>query len=71
MVWSLLCALTRNTFGLMLLSVHGDTAKDAELLILILRHPLAVLRRHANRPMLQPADWVTLAALSRPLPRAR
>ncbi|SQD93812.1 hypothetical protein FMEAI12_1920008 [Parafrankia sp. Ea1.12] len=48
MVWSLLYALTRNTLGLMLLRVRGDTAKDVELLVL--RHQVAVLRRQVNRP---------------------
>ncbi|SQD99884.1 conserved hypothetical protein [Parafrankia sp. Ea1.12] len=69
MVWSLLYALTRNTLGLMLLRVRGDTAKDVELLVL--RHQVAVLRRQVNRPTLEPADRVILAALSRLLPRAR
>jgi putative transposase len=68
MVWSLLYGLTRNTLGVMLLRVRGDTAKDIE--ILVLRHQLAVLRRQVNRPALQPADRVLLAALSRMLPRA-
>ncbi|EIV95424.1 hypothetical protein FraQA3DRAFT_5247 [Frankia sp. QA3] len=69
MVWSLLYALTRNTLGLMLLRVRGDTAKEVELLVL--RHQVAVLRRQVNRPTLEPADRVILAALSRLLPRAR
>ncbi|CAI7980971.1 hypothetical protein FRAHR75_940007 [Frankia sp. Hr75.2] len=69
MVWSLLYALTRNTLGLMLLRVRGDTAKDVELLVL--RHQVAVLRRQVNRPVLEPKDRVILAALSRLLPRAR
>ncbi|WP_041255970.1 integrase core domain-containing protein [Frankia sp. EAN1pec] len=69
MVWSLLYALTRNALGLMLLRVRGDTAKEAELLVL--RHQVAVLRRQVNRPTLEPADRVILAALSRLLPRAR
>ncbi|CAI7973588.1 hypothetical protein FRAHR75_1090019 [Frankia sp. Hr75.2] len=68
MVWSLLYALTRNALGLMLLRMRGDTAKDVELLVL--RHQVAVLRRQVNRPMLEPADRMILAALSRLLPRA-
>ncbi|ABW12553.1 hypothetical protein Franean1_3144 [Parafrankia sp. EAN1pec] len=68
MVWSLLYALTRNALGLMLLRVRGDTAKDVELLVL--RHQVAVLRRQVDRPALEPADRVILAALSRLLPRA-
>ncbi|MFG2091275.1 hypothetical protein [Spirillospora sp. NPDC048824] len=69
MAWSLLYDLTRNSLGVMLLRLRGDTPKDIE--ILVLRHQLAVLRRQVNRPALQPADRVLLAALSRLLPRSR
>lgn len=69
MVWSLLYDLTRTSLGAMLLRFRGDAAKDIE--ILVLRHQLAVLRRQVNRPALQPADRVLLAALSRILPRNR
>jgi putative transposase len=68
MVWSLLYDLTRNSLGVMLLRLRGDTAKDIE--ILVLRQQIAVLRRQVNRPVLQPADRVLLAALSRLLPRS-
>jgi putative transposase len=68
MVWSLLYGLTRNARGVMLLRIRGDAAKDIE--ILVLRHQLALLRRQVNRPALEPADRVLLAALSRLLPRA-
>lgn len=69
MVWSLLYGLTRNTLGVMLLRIRGDAAKNIE--IMVLRHQLMVLRRQVNRPALEPADRVLLAALSRLLPRAR
>jgi hypothetical protein len=69
MVWSLLYSLTRNTLGELLLRVRGDAAKEVE--ILVLRHQLAVLRRQVGRPVLEPADRVLLAALSRFLPRRR
>ena len=48
---------------------RGDAAKDLE--ILVLRHQLAVLRRQAPRPKLEPADQALLAAVSRVLPRSR
>jgi hypothetical protein len=37
--------------------------------ILVLRHELSILRRHARRPQLREADRLFLAALSRALPR--
>jgi hypothetical protein len=54
MVWSLLYGLARNVLGMMALRVRGDSAKEVE--ILALRHQLAVLRRQADRPRLEPAD---------------
>jgi putative transposase len=44
----------------MLLRIRGDAAKDIE--IMVLRHKLAVLRRQLQRPALEPADRVMLAA---------
>jgi putative transposase len=58
-----------RSIQLLALLARGDTAKDLE--ILVLRHQLAVLRRQAARPKLQPADRALLAALSQALPRGR
>jgi hypothetical protein len=48
---------------------RDGAAKDVE--IPVLRHQVTVLRRQVHRPALEPEDRVVLAALSRPLPRAR
>ena len=58
-----------RSIQLLALLVRGDVAKDLE--ILVLRHQLAVLRRQAPRPKLEPADRALLAATSRAPPRAR
>jgi putative transposase len=58
-----------RSIQLLALLARGDTAKDLE--ILVLCHQLAVLRRQAARPKLQPADRALLAALSQALPRGR
>ena len=42
-----------------------------ELEIVVLRHELAILRRHARRPPITARDRLFLAAASRPLPRER
>ena len=48
------------------LLARSDAAKDVE--ILVLRHEVAVLRRHNPRPTVNWVDRVVLSALSRLLP---
>ncbi|CAG6392174.1 hypothetical protein SCOCK_150146 [Actinacidiphila cocklensis] len=69
MRWSWTYLLARRSLESAGLRLLGSGAKDVELLVL--RHQLAVLPRHAGRPKLEPADRVLLAALSRLLPRER
>jgi hypothetical protein len=60
--------LARNVFALVWLLARPRRANDLE--ILLLRHELAVLRRHASRPSRSSADRALLAALSRVVPRS-
>ena len=61
--------LVRRILGLAVLISRRDLAKDAELLVL--RHENAVLRRHTDRVLYDPADRVWLGALARLIPRGR
>jgi putative transposase len=59
----------RWLFGLAVLVIRSDRAKDAELLVL--RHENAVLRRNVGRVRYDPADRAWFAALTRFIPRRR
>ena len=61
--------LLRQVLQMLTQLARDNGAKDVELLVL--RHQVAVLRRHVQRPKLEPADRVVLAALSRLLPHDR
>ena len=58
-----------RVFQLVVLLGHSRERKEVE--ILVLRHELSVLRRHAARPRYEPRDRTLLTALSCLLPRAR
>jgi putative transposase len=53
-------------FGWLALLARSDASKDAE--ILVLRHEVALLRRHVARPGPDWADRAVIAALARLLP---
>jgi putative transposase len=66
--WFVLYFVLGRIFQFLVLFGRGDRAKEAE--TVVLRHQVAVLRRQVNRPDLNDADRVLLAALSRLLPRS-
>jgi putative transposase len=66
-LWSLAYLVVRRLFELMVLCCRSRRSKELE--ILVLRHELSILRRHARRPQLRETDRLFLAALSRALPR--
>ena len=57
----------KRVLELLVLRYRSSASKDLE--ILVLRHQLAVLRRHVRRPSFRAADRVFLSAASRLLPR--
>ena len=59
--------LVRWLYGLVVLMLRGDRAKNAELLVL--RHENAVLRLEARRVRDEPADRAWFAALAPFIPR--
>jgi putative transposase len=68
-VLSLVYLLGGRLLALLVLLVGRDVSRDVE--ILVPRHQVAVLRRQAGRPRLEPADRALRAAPSRLLPRRR
>jgi putative transposase len=67
LLWKFAYLMARNLFALVCLPARPRRSNELE--ILLLRHELAVLRRHAGRPRLTRADRVLFAALSRAVPR--
>ena len=66
MAFRLAYLILTRVLGWLALLARSDAAKDVE--ILVLRHEVAVLRRHHPRPRLTWLDRALLSALSRLLP---
>jgi hypothetical protein len=64
-LYALLYAIIRRVLRL------SGISSEAEAEVLVLRHQLAVLRRHVKRPKLRRSDKLFLSAMSRLLPRER
>ena len=69
MIFSVAYLLARRLLGCLMVLARREVSKDAELLIL--RPENAVLRRQVVRVRYQPTDRLSLAALSRLIPRGR
>ena len=69
MTFRFLYRAVRRAFELAVLSFRAADDKDVE--ILVLRHPVAVLRRPVGPPRFDHADRALLAVLARVLPRPR
>ena len=67
MVLSVLYVTLQRVLQLLFLRFRSMPSKDLE--IVVLRHQVAVLRRHVRRPAFRAADRVFLSAASRLLPR--
>jgi putative transposase len=67
-VWSFAYLALCRLLQLVVLLCRSERSKELE--ILLLRHELAILRRHPRRVPVRPVDRALLAALARALPRS-